>query len=167
MQASTEPADTSVHPSSLGWYCLRTALFASIPTLFGLSVLLITTYFQTPELSTGSFKLPMPDVWDLFGNIVFAPVTETALLVALLLVLARTPLSATLNALLCALILGVLHGVLQGWFKFPMAAWGFYFFAQSFQVWKCISLPKAMLAALMPHVIVNATVMATLTAHSL
>ena len=67
------------------------------------------------------------------------PRITALLLVALLLVLARTPLSATLNALLCALILGVLHGVLQGWFKFPMAAWGFYFFAQSFQVWIVVS----------------------------
>ncbi|MCX7239997.1 MAG: hypothetical protein NTU86_06125 [Burkholderiales bacterium] len=158
---------TSVCPASLGWYCLRTALFASIPTLTGLSVLLVTSYFQPLEPGTGSVKLPMPDAWELFGNVVFAPVTETALLVAVLLLLARTPLSATLKALLCALGFGVLHGVLQGWFKFPMAAWGFYFFAQAFQVWRGVSLPKAVLAALVPHVIVNATVMAALAAYSL
>jgi len=112
-------------------------------------------------------KFPMPDLWELFGNIVFAPVTETATLVAALLLLGKTRMSIKENSLICGLAFGILHGILQGWIKFPIAAWGFYFFATAFQVWRPASMTKAVLAALAPHVIVNATAMAVLAAYAI
>jgi hypothetical protein len=112
-------------------------------------------------------KLPMPDLWELFGNIVFAPVIETATLVVALFLLGKTNTSVKENSLICGLAFGILHGALQSWIKAPVAAWGFYFFATAFQVWRQTSLTKAVLAALTPHVIVNATAMAVLAAYSI
>ena len=112
-------------------------------------------------------KLPMPDWWELFGNIVFAPVTETATLVVGLLLLGKTTMSENKNSLICGFAFGILHGALQGWIKFPVAAWGFYFFATAFQVWRPVSFAKAVLAALAPHVLVNATVMAVLAPYAI
>ena len=148
-------------------YCLRTALIASVPTLIGVCAALIATFFSDMDTGGLTVKLPMPDLWELFGNIVFAPVTETATLVVGLLLLGKTSMSVKENSLVCGVAFGILHGVLQGWIKFPVAAWGFYFFATAFQVWKPVSMAKAVLAALTPHVIVNATAMAVLAAYSI
>jgi hypothetical protein len=112
-------------------------------------------------------KLAMPDMWEFFGNIIFAPVGETALLVAGLLLLGRTRLWVNEKSLICAIAFGILHGVLQGWIKLPVAAWGFYFFATAFLRWSQASMTKAVLAALAPHVIVNSAVMAALAAYSI
>jgi hypothetical protein len=124
---------------------------AGSPTLLGVGFLLISTSFQDAGAGAPMFKLPMPDLWDLFGNIFFAPLAETATLAVGLLILRKTSLSVTANSLICAAAFGVLHGVLQGWSKFPVAAWGFYFFANGFQVWSATSIGKGTLAALLPQ----------------
>jgi hypothetical protein len=113
------------------------------------------------------FKLPMPDLRDLFGNIVVAPLAETATLVFGLLMLRKASLPVAVNSLICAAAFGVLHGVLQGWMKFPVAAWAFYFFANGFQTWGATSIGIGTLAALLPHVIINTTVMAVLAAYAM
>jgi hypothetical protein len=113
------------------------------------------------------FKLPMPDLWDIFGNIFFAPLAETVTLVLGLLILRKVNFPLAANSLICAVAFGVLHGILQGWIKFPSAAWGFYFFANAFQTWSATSIGKGSLAALLPHVIINATVMAVLAAYAM
>jgi hypothetical protein len=159
------PRDARYGP--LWLYCFRTALTASVPTLIGIAVALISSFLSDVDRSGLTVKFPMPDLWELFGNIVFAPVTETATLVLILLLLGKTTMSATKNSLICGVAFGVLHGVLQGWIKFPVAAWGFYFFATAFQVWRPASFTKAVLAALVPHVVVNSTVMAVLAAYSI
>ncbi len=164
------PLGNPTHKDLLGslWsYCLRTALIASLPTLIGVCVALIATYIAGMSRGGPMVKLPMPDLWDLFGNIVFAPVTETATLVVGLLLLGKTTMSARSSSLICGVGFGILHGFLQGWIKFPVAAWGFYYFATAFQVWRQTSIAKAVVAALAPHVVVNATVMAVLAAYSI
>jgi hypothetical protein len=148
-------------------YSLRTALIASVPSLIGVCVALISTFLSDMDRGAIMVKLPMPDLWDLFGNIVFAPLTETATLVIGLLVLGNTMMTIKETSLICGLAFGILHGVLQGWIKFPVAAWGFYFFATAFQVWKPTSMAKAVLAALTPHVIINTSAMAVLAAYSI
>jgi hypothetical protein len=160
---TTRPAEPGVF-----WiYCFRTALIASAPTLLGVCVVLVTTYFNSVQVWPQVVKLPFPDLWELFGNIVFAPFAETALLVTGLLVLGKGGLSPGTNSIICALAFGVLHGVLQGWIKFPVAAWGFYFFANAFQLWRQSSIMRGVLAAWVPHVIVNAAVMAVLAAYAI
>ncbi len=154
-------------PGSLWSYSLRTALIASLPTLIGLCVTMVFVHSSGMDRGGPVVKLPMPDLWELFGNIVFAPVTETATLVVGLLLLGKTRMSASTNAVICGLAFGILHGVLQGWIKFPVALWGFYFFATAYQVWRPASFAKAVLAALAPHVLVNATVMAVLAVYAI
>lgn len=164
------PSEKSLHEvrrGSLWLYSLRTALVASLPTLIGVCAVAISTYSAGMNRGGPMVKLPMPDLWELFGNIVFAPVTETATLVVGLLLLEKTRLSATQNSLICGFAFGMLHGALQGWIKFPVALWGFYFFATAFQVWRPASLTQAILAALAPHMVVNATVMGVLAAYAI
>ena len=165
MQPEQFPHDVRHGP--LWTYCLRTALISSLPMLIGVCVALISTFFSNMDSGGLLVKLPMPDLWELFGNIVFAPVAETATLVVASLLLSKSTMSTKENSLICGIAFGVLHGVLQGWVKFPVAAWGFYFFATAFQVWRQSSMMKAVLAALVPHVIVNATAMAVLAAYSI
>jgi hypothetical protein len=162
----TEHIPPEVHLGSFWLYTLRTALIASVPTLIGVGVAVISTFLSEMDRGGMLVKLPIPDPWDFFGNIVVAPVTETATLIAGLLVLGKTTLSVKENSLICGLAFGILHGILQGWIKFPVAAWGFYFFATAFQVWRRASISNAILAALAPHVIVNAAAMAVLAAYS-
>jgi hypothetical protein len=152
---------------ALWLYCFRTALIASVPALIGVSVALISSFLSDVDRSGLTVKFPMPDLWELFGNIVFAPVTETATLVLILLLLGKTKISVKETSLICGLAFGMLHGVLQGWIKFPVAAWGFYFFATAFQVWRPASFTKAVLAALTPHVVVNSAVMAVLAVYAI
>ncbi|WP_284216583.1 CPBP family glutamic-type intramembrane protease [Agaribacter marinus] len=88
-----------------------------------------------------------------------APIAETILLCAFVSLLIKSKLSNQQCCVISALVWGALHGLLAP-IKFLTATWTFYLFSISYVFWKRKSLKKGLIAAAIPHIILNTLGMA-------
>lgn len=140
--------------ASLTRACLSAFLLALFPSLLWMSAAL----WLASRLGMGA-AMPLSKL-DLLANverILLAPVLETMLLAAVVALCRLRIQSAIGVAFLAAILFGALHGVLAP-LRFAGAAWSFFVFALMYQQWRPRSLKAGLLAAAVPHAMVNLTV---------
>ncbi|OIQ64651.1 hypothetical protein GALL_537960 [mine drainage metagenome] len=154
-------------PRSFWLYSLGTALLALSPTLLAMGLQLVVNLMNhVNPMAVGGAYL-RPGAMEILGNVLLAPLAETAVL-ALAVTLLRSRIhSALAVSLLWAIVWGLVHVYLQGWFKFLPAVWGFFFFTRAYQVWREHSLPKGFAAALLPHMLVNTALLAVVFVYAM
>ena len=169
MQASTtlkKPAPGAAEPS-LPWeprlarmglkrYCAFAAAIAlaGSAALFGLA-----TFLNHLCHFTAPFHDPAgrPGVGTVFGNVLFAPVVETALLIGLLKLLVRCRLSETAAVTVSAIVWGILHGT-QHPLRFFGTVWSFAVFGYGYFLWHRRQPRRGFAAASVPHALINTAV---------
>lgn len=95
-----------------------------------------------------------PGVMMLFGNLVFAPVVETVLMIALLKLFVRAGLSRLASIVLSAVIWACLHGALAP-MRFGGTIWSFFVFGYCYFIWSDRQPNRAFAAACLAHTYVN------------
>lgn len=120
--------------------------------------------FNVDPLSQGAKGLHATAI-DVFGAVIFAPVTETLVLAWTVTLARRANISMTKISVASAIAWGLLHA-LQSWVKFFPAAWGFFVFTTAYQVWREVSFKRAFFAALLPHALGNSFVMVIVFANA-
>lgn len=94
---------------------------------------------------------------DPFGwleTVVQAPVLETFLLALFLTIAGRLLRRAWVLAAVSAVLWGLLHGSISPLWFLP-AGWSFFVYSCSYLAWRRHSLTHAILAAAIPHALVN------------
>jgi hypothetical protein len=94
----------------------------------------------------------------LIGAVAFAPVVETFLLAGGLRALIVPPISREVAAAISALIWGALHGLFAFMWFFG-TVWSFFVFSAAYLNWRERSFLQGYIAAAVPHVLINLTVM--------
>lgn len=134
-------------------FCLLAAAiaFTGSTTLLGLFMLANHVFDMFPAVPA---VYEQPGVMMVFGNLVFAPVVETVLMIALLKLFVRAGLSRLASIVLSALIWAFLHGTLAP-LRFGGTIWSFFVFGYCYYLW-CDRQPnRAFAAACLPHTCVN------------
>jgi len=151
-------------PSGPYWlYCLRATLLAVIPALLVSALQYFALYVFNVDPSSQGPKDLEATATDVFGVVIFAPVTETLVLALTVALAKRANISKTKISIASAFAWGLLHG-LQSWVKVFPTAWAFFVFTTAYQVWREVSFKKAFFAALLPHALGNSFVMAAVFA---
>lgn len=96
-----------------------------------------------------------PGIWAIFGNLVFAPVVETMLLIGLLKLLIRIGLREAVAIIVSAILWGALHGTLEP-LRFFGSIWSFAVFGYSYFFWHHRQPNRGFVAASVAHGLVNA-----------
>ncbi|MEQ1516733.1 MAG: CPBP family glutamic-type intramembrane protease [Usitatibacteraceae bacterium] len=92
------------------------------------------------------------------GTIIFAPVVETFLLAGLVNILSRVTKRPVQIAALSALLWGSFHA-LFGLLWFFGTVWSFFVFTVAYIVWKKVTFSHGLVAASLPHALVNSSAM--------
>ena len=100
---------------------------------------------------------------ELLGSVLFAPLVETLLLAGVLRLLTLCTQNPVRLAICSALIWGALHGFAGALWFFGTAS-SFFVYSCAYLAWRKISFAHAFVAAVLPHALINATVMALLAA---
>ena len=95
------------------------------------------------------------------GSVFFASVVETFLLGGLLGLLGRLSTNKPFIATISGLLWGALHAA-SGVLLFFGTAWSFFVFSCVFQSWRVVSFKQAFVVALVPHMLINVTVIGIL-----
>jgi hypothetical protein len=90
--------------------------------------------------------------------VIGAPVLETLLLAFLMGILSRMFKRDIVIVTLSAVIWGALHGI-SGPLLFLPTAWAFFVFSSAFLVWKRKSIRAGLIAAAIPHALLNSMAM--------
>lgn len=96
-----------------------------------------------------------PGIWTIVGNLVFAPVIETVLLIGLLKLLVRIRLREVVAIVVSAILWGALHGTLAP-LRFFGSIWSFAVFGYSYFFWRHRQPDRGFAAASVTHGLVNA-----------
>ncbi len=96
----------------------------------------------------------IPSMMTVIGNIIFAPVVETALMIALLRLFVRIGLSPIASVVLSAVIWAFLHGTLAP-LRFAGTMWSFLVFGYSYFLWSRRQPSRGFGAASLTHSYVN------------
>jgi membrane protease YdiL (CAAX protease family) len=151
-------------PSLPLWrYCLLAwpiALVPSVALVAGAYSLLALAGANMAELGPPERSTTLAAV---LGTVVFAPVVETLALAALLRLLSSLSENATLVAAASAVVWGCLHA-LFGALWFFGTVWSFFVFSCAYLAWRKASFRQALVAACVPHALVNLTSVALLFA---
>jgi TRAP-type C4-dicarboxylate transport system permease large subunit len=95
--------------------------------------------------------------WQTFWKIVvFAPITETYLLIFTLFILRNWHFKTEglKLAIIAAILWGLLHGI-QSWPWFFAPAWSFFIYSTVYETWRLTSFKKAYFATAIPHALHN------------
>lgn len=144
-----------VPQTSLGTYVLAMFLIAAIPSL-AISYLAILIGRSVLGLTSGP-AAQITDGYhgsDLLWAVVFGPFVETLILGFVLQVLGIFLGRKWLAALVSALVWGFFHAAIVPLWFFA-AAWSFFIYSCSFLAWRSHSLTHGVLAAALPHALVN------------
>lgn len=138
---------------SFGLYCLGAGLVSLIGSTALIGIVLgiarlLDIDIQWPD-STDKISLA-----DLFGTVLFAPMIETVLLIAILNLFGHLGLGFNASCVSSALMWGIAHGFLQP-VRFFGSILSFLVFSFGYFLWRSQSRNKAFLAALTPHMFVN------------
>jgi membrane protease YdiL (CAAX protease family) len=135
-------------------FCLVMSLAALVPSIIlsflsnYIAVLLFGDISQySPPKIVISFS-------SLFGTIVFAPVVETLMLGGIIYFLRKFFLNRILICFISGIIFGALHGSV-GILWFFGTFWSFIVFSYAFLFWTEDDNLKALLAACIPHMLLN------------
>ena len=134
-------------------YCLLAAAIALFGSLILIGFFLLWNNAFSVFPSMAMFP-EQPTIATIFGNLVFAPIVETALMIALLELLVRVRLSKLASIGLSALLWGFLHGTLSP-MRFAGSIWSFFVFGYSYFLWSRRDRKSGFWAASLPHTIVN------------
>ena len=150
--------DFLLYPStSLPKYCLYLVPLALVPSIGFYSLAMFLFGVAGGDVTSHSAPALVITLGNFLGVVVFAPVVETVLLSGLLKRLLSTPLRPTWCALVSAVLWGGIHGVLAGpWFFGTV--WSFFVFSCGYISWRRESYGKGLLAALVPHAMLNSVV---------
>ena len=100
---------------------------------------------------------------DIIGTVVIAPTVETLLLIGGVRLLSSFLTQPGIIAASSAVTWGLFHG-LFGLLWFFGTAWSFFVFTCGYLAWRRVSFGHAFAAAALPHVLINALVMAFVVA---
>jgi membrane protease YdiL (CAAX protease family) len=120
--------------------------------LLGMAVVANDLFKYAPPLHGSAER---PGIWTIFGNLVFAPVVETVLLIGLLKLLVRIKLHEVVAIVVSAILWGVLHGTLEP-LRFFGSIWSFAVFGYSYFLWHRRQPDRGFAAASVTHGLVNA-----------
>lgn len=95
---------------------------------------------------------------EIFGIVIFSPVIETLILAYMLTILSSSSLRRIWVVVIAAIAWGCLHGIVARLWFFG-TVWSFFMFSCAYLVWRTVSFRKALLAAALPHVLINSTAM--------
>lgn len=118
--------------------------------LLGIAVIINDLFKFVPTLHGSAER---PGILTIFGNLVFAPVVETVLLIGFLKILIRIGLREIVAISVSAIVWGVLHGTLEP-LRFFGTIWSFAVFGYSYFFWR--DWHKGFAAASITHGLVNA-----------
>lgn len=96
--------------------------------------------------------------WDVMGSVVLAPAVETLILAFCIWVISMGVKSPLAVCGLSALVGAGLHG-LTSFAWFIGTYFGFFVFSFMYVEWRKVSFKKAILVALLPHMLVNGTIL--------
>jgi membrane protease YdiL (CAAX protease family) len=144
----------------------RHCLWATVWSLLSLP-LLLAAYGIAQALGVDTVAALGPEraatVGEFVGTVVLAPLTETLLLGGLLWGLSRLTPRPLLVAGLSALLWGALHAQFGG-LRFFGSAWTFYVLGCAYLAWRPVGFGHAFVAAAVPHVVINLSVMLAVAA---
>jgi len=134
-------------------FCLLAAAiaFTGSTALFGL-FMWANHVFDIFPASPARYE--QPGVIMIFGNLVFAPVIETGLMIALLKLFVRAGLSRLASIVLSAVLWAFLHGTLAP-LRFGGTIWSFFVFGYCYSLWFDRQPNRAFAAACLPHTCLN------------
>lgn len=164
IEVQSKPSVPSLAVQSLPWeknfcqlgfktYCLSAAAVALFGSLILIGFFLLWNNAFSVFPSMAMFP-EQPTIATIFGNLVFAPIVETALMIALLEFLVRVRLSKLASVGLSALLWGFLHGTLAP-MRFAGSIWSFFVFGYSYFLWSRRDRKSGFWAASLSHIIVN------------
>lgn len=133
-------------------------LIELLPALFLISIVGLCIYlFDLKYAEVPNFNLSWETFWKI---VVFAPITETYLLIFTLFILRNWHFKTEglKLAMIAGILWGLLHG-LQSWPKFFGPAWSFFIYSTAYETWRLTSFKKAYAAAAIPHALNNLFVM--------
>jgi len=133
-------------------YCVVAAGIAigGSMALLGIAVF-VNDLFQIAPPLHGSVELP--SIWTIFGNLVFAPIVETVLLIGFLKILVCIGLREVVAISVSAIVWGALHGTLEP-LRFFGSIWSFAVFGYSYFFWR--DRHRGFAATSITHGLVNA-----------
>jgi hypothetical protein len=142
-------------------HCVLAFPLALIPsvTLVGVVASLFTLFGQS---SDGMWPAERElTVVRAISMVLVAPIIETFVLAALLRLLSAICKNPRLVAAISAMLWGTLHGI-SGPMWFFGTVWSFFVFSSLYLTWRQVSFKHGYAAAMIPHLLINATAMVTL-----
>jgi hypothetical protein len=139
-------------------YCLVAYPLAMIPSIIFYA--LVRGTLAAAGLNVGAISAPdrSTSLGEVLGSVAFAPVAETFLLAGVLSILSLLSSRRMVIAAMSAVIWGALHATLGALWFFG-TAWTFFVLSCAYLGWRPISFKFAFVAALVPHVLINSSVM--------
>jgi len=139
-------------------HCLLAFPIAVIPSLS--LIAFVYALVMALGLSADLLKPPNvePTLWELVGTVLFAPLVETLLLAGVLRLLSMLSANTPFIAAVSGLLWGALHAT-RAVLWFFGTAWSFFVFSCLYLAWRRVSFKHAYVAALVPHMLINITVM--------
>jgi len=164
IEASSEASARSVAAQLLPWECkfrkvgfMRFCLLAAVVAFVGSAILsggLVLANHVFNIFPASAVSREEPSAAMIFGNLVFAPVVETALMIALLNLFVRVKLSQLISITLSAVIWALLHGTLAP-IRFASTIWSFFVFGYVYFLWSSRRPNRGFAAACLTHSYVN------------
>lgn len=140
--------------TSLLKYIGITFLIELLPALFLISIVGIIIYlFDLKYTEPTQYDFSWGTFWKI---VVFAPITETYLLIFTLFILRNWHFKTEglKLAIIAAILWGLLHGI-QSWPRFFGPTWSFFIYSTAYETWRLSSFKKAYAAAAIPHALNN------------
>lgn len=153
----------SYSASSLSYEMFLVA--SSFVAMLGSVALLVLFYYTNDWFDLGWVRIESDyglSMVDSFGLVIIAPVIETMLLALLLKKLVKMGLPHWQACTVSAMIWGLVHGVIEP-ARFVGTVWNFFVFSHGYLWWLEASQEKAFIAALIPHVAINAVAVMALS----
>lgn len=134
-------------------YCVVAGAIAIVGsvTLLGMAVVANDLLKFSPPLHGAAERAGIATI---FGNLLFAPLVETVLLIGLLKLLTRIGLREIIAVIVSAILWGALHGTLQP-LRFFGTIWNFFVFGYSYFFWRPRLPNRGFAAAAIIHSLVN------------